>query len=186
MNCRWPNRNSKKRWSSRMNRTFISNWGTFTPDRTMGHGRPTSWNSSSKRSSRDLLAIARWRCYRAEERNEAREELSDFKMIPSARKLADGLPDLFSQLNVIGFSRSRNDGRTEADLKAEGLAGDERAAGGLQHVEGSPVMGQPFDVKRHNWSAGLAGGHCRARSPRSVHVRLELALGVARWHTREN
>ena len=104
----------------------------------------------------------------------------------SACELEDSLPDTFSQLDVIGFSRLRNDGRTEVDLEPEGFAGDESAAGGLQHVEGSPVLGQPFDVKRHNRSTGLARGHGCTRAPRPVHVRLKIAVGLARWKDTEN
>ena len=58
----------------------------------------------------------------------------------SARKLEDGLPDTFSKLNVIGFSRLRNNGRAEMDLKPEGFPGDQSAAAGLQHVEGPPML----------------------------------------------
>src|SRR5262249_5797546 len=104
----------------------------------------------------------------------------------SACELQYTLPDAFGHFVVVVFSRDRNNGWPEVNLKVESSAADERSGGGFQEVERTPMIGQTLNIKRNDRSTAFTSCYGNTRVPWPVHLDFKIPVGGGRRENTED
>src|SRR2546427_7551080 len=103
-------------------------------------------------------------------------------------QLQNGLAHSLGKRDVVAlaFDGVSSDRRTKANLELERFASEKGGRDRLQHIEWSPVTGQAFDEKWHDWSARFIRSNGRSGVPCLLHMRFEISIRGAYGENSQN